>query len=250
MSVSVGPDMVSEAESLAGFIDKWQARWPEWQVVGTFVPPAQREVAKAWFALRQELTDAAWSGQDPRPGEAKLAWWAEELHGWSQGRRRHPLGIALQRLPAAWPLLGACLPALRASRERQSDAQQAVATLEPFAEAVAGIAAGLFASLTPAPAASVVAGLLGEQVLQVGASAAPLHVLARTESVGSPDDVARAWAREVLELWPAPRDGSRPGRIQAALVRGRLSQFVSGGRADLPRPYWSCLLTAWRAARG
>lgn len=241
---------MSEAESLAGFVDKWQARWPEWHVAGAFVPPAQREIARAWFALRQELTDAAWSGQDPRPGEAKLAWWAEELHGWSEGRRRHPLGTALQRLPAAWPLLGACLPALCASRERQSDAGQAISTLEPFAEAVAGIAAGLFASHTPAPAASVVVGLLGEQVLQVRASAAPLHVWARIGNTGSPDDVASAWARELLELWPVPRDGSRPGRIQAALVRARLRHIVSGGRGDLPRPYWSSLLTAWRAARG
>lgn len=245
----MGHVMVIEAESVSGFVEKWQARWPEWQVAATFVPPTQRETAKAWFAMRQELTDAAWSGQDPRPGEAKLAWWAEELHGWSQGRRRHPLGIALQRLPAAWPLLGACLPALRASRERQSDAGQAIATLEPFAEAVAGIAAGLFGNHTPAPAASVVLGLLAEQLLLVGPSAVPLHVPARIGNTGSPDHIARAWAGELLAQWPAPRDGSRPGRIQAALVRARLRQFASGGRGELPRPHWSALLTAWRAAR-
>ena len=238
-----------EAESFASFIEKWQARWPEWHVAATFVPQAQRDTTKAWFALRQELTDAAWGGQDPRPGEAKLAWWAEELHGWSQARRRHPLGIALQRLPASWPLLAACLPALRASRERQVDAEQAIATLEPFAEAVAGIAASLFASHTPAPAASVVIGLLAEQVLQVGESAVPLHVRARLGDVGGPGEIARHWAGELLQRWPAPRDGSRPGRIQAALVRARLRQYVSGGGGDLPRPHWAVLFTAWSAAR-
>ncbi len=240
---------MGETDSLAGFIEKWQARWPEWHVAATFVPQAQRDTAKAWFALRQELTDAAWSGQDPRPGEAKLAWWAEELHGWSQGRRRHPLGIALQRLPASWPLLAACLPALRASRDRQGDAEQAMATLEPFAEAVAGIAASLFASPTPAPAASVVIGLLAEQVLQVGEASAPLHVRARVGDAGKPDEGPRYWAGELLQRWPAPRDGSRPGRIQAALVRARLHQYASGAVADLPRSHWSTLFTAWRAAR-
>ena len=240
---------MSEPESFASFIEKWQARWPEWQVAATFVPQAQRDMAKAWFALRQELTDAAWNGQDPRPGEAKLVWWAEELIGWSQGRRRHPLGIALQRLPAAWPLLAACLPALRASRERQPDGEQAIATLEPFAEAVAGVAASLFASHMPAPAASVVVGLLAEQVLQVGESAVPLDVRARVGDAGPPEDLARQWAGELLQRWPAPRDGSRPGRIQAALVRARLQQFASGGRGDVPRPHWNALFTAWRAAR-
>jgi hypothetical protein len=241
---------MSESESLGGFIEKWQARWPEWHVAATFVPQAQRHTAEAWFALRQELTDAAWSGQDPRPGEAKLAWWAEELHGWSQGRRRHPLGSALQRLPASWALLAACLPALRVSRERQADAGQAIDTLEPFAEAVAGIAASLFASPTPAPAARVVVGLLAEQVLQVGEPSVPLHVMAARRGDAGGHDVSRLWAGDLLRRWPEPRDGSRPGRIQAALVRARLQQYVSGGAADLPRSHWSVLFTAWRAARG
>ena len=48
-------------------------RWPEWHVAEVFVPRrAARTGASAWFALRQELTDAAWGGSDPRPGEAKL----------------------------------------------------------------------------------------------------------------------------------------------------------------------------------
>ena len=102
------------------------------------------------------MTDAAWGTSDPRPGEAKLAWWAEELQGWSQGRRRHPLGIALQRLPVPWKLLAACLPALLASRESPADLDDATGALEPFAEGVAGIAVTLFGGKTPAPAKSVV----------------------------------------------------------------------------------------------
>lgn len=240
---------MSDAGSLASFVDKWRARWPEWRVAEAFVPEAQRETAQAWFALRQELTDAAWGGEDARPGEAKLAWWAEELHGWSQGRRRHPLGLALQRLPAPWQLLATCLPALRASRERQANAAQAIAILEPFAEAVAGIAATLFASDTPAPAAGAVVSVLAEQVLQRGDAVVPLHARARLGEAVGPDMAARDWAGELLRHWPSPREGSRPGRIHAALVRARLQRFASGGHRDAPLPYWTVLFATWRAAR-
>ena len=243
-----GKQAMNDPQALASFIDKWRARWPEWAVAEVFVPPVQRDVALAWFALRQELTDAAWGGSDPRPGEAKLAWWAEELHGWTQGRRRHPLGTALQRLPAPWQLLAACLPALRASRDRQADTEQAIADLEPFAEAVAGIAATLFASESPAPHASVVVGLLAERALQVGEATVPLHVRARLGEV-EPDVAVRHWAEELLQRWPPPQEGSRPGRIQAALVRARLRQFAAGRPADVPLARWNALFLAWRAAR-
>ena len=59
---------MSDVDSLAGFTEKWRARWPEWRVAEVFVPVEQRERAIAWFALRQELADAAWGGNDPRPG--------------------------------------------------------------------------------------------------------------------------------------------------------------------------------------
>ena len=103
---------VSERDALQGFLGKWQAQWPEWRVAEVFVPEAHRARAQAWFALRDELGDAAWGGDDPRPGDAKLGWWAEELDGWSRGARRHPLGLSLQKVPAPWDSLAACLPAL------------------------------------------------------------------------------------------------------------------------------------------
>ena len=89
---------MSDVDALQAFLAKWRARWPEWAVAEVFVPAAQRERAQAWFALRDELGDAAWGGQDPLPGDAKLGWWAEELDGWSRGARRHPLGLALQKV--------------------------------------------------------------------------------------------------------------------------------------------------------
>ena len=236
-------------QSIASFLDKWHARWPEWLVAAVFVPHAQRDLAAAWFALRNELADAAWAGQDPRPGEAKLAWWAEELEGWEQGRRRHPLGIVLQRQAASWMSLAASLPALAGSRERAIDTQEAVTILEPFAEAVAGISASLFTgATTPAPARSVVIGLLAERVLAGEDAAVPLHVLAAAPGQ-VPQAGARAWAREVLERWPPPHEGAAAGRIHAAMVRERLRRYAAGHDPARPLPDWRALFTAWRAAR-
>ncbi len=227
---------MSDREALQGFIGKWQAQWPEWAVAEAFVPAVQRERARAWFALRDELAVAAWGGEDSRPGEAKLGWWAEELDGWARGVRRHPLGLALQSAQAPWSSLAACLPALRASRERPADLDAALFALEPYAEALAGVAQQLFDAQAPAPARSVVMSLLAERLFQQPEQATPLG-----------DLDCRGWAGRMLQQWPAPGEGTRPGRIHAAIVRGRLQRFAAGKPIILPR-LW-VLAKAWQAAR-
>lgn len=228
---------MSEIDALQGFLGKWEAQWPEWRVAEAFVPAPQRQRAQAWFALRTELGEAAWGGEDPRPGDAKLGWWMEELDGWSRGLRRHPLGLTLQKLPAPWANLAACLPALRASRERPRGLAPAMFELEPYAEALAGVAQHLFESTTPAPARNVVVSLLAERLLRYPDAATPLG-----------DLDLRGWARGLLAQWPAPGQGTRPGRIHAAIVRGRLQRFAGGKTVPIPRR--GVLFTAWRAARG
>lgn len=227
----------------ADFTDKWRARWPEWTIAEVFVPAAKRETTLAWAALQQELTDAAWGGSDPRPGEAKLAWWQEELAGWRRGARRHPLGSVLQRQSAPWAMLATALPSLAASRERPSSADEAFATLMPLARAFAAIDTMLF----DAPAADGDAGLVAASLLQSrfgqpGAEGAPLAVLARAGD----SDPRPIWAAQLRQRWPRHRAGSRPRRLWSALARARL---------DLPDPvqplpFWKTLPIAWRAARG
>src|SRR5690606_4657087 len=134
----------ADAAALEAFLDKWRARWPEWAIAEVFVPAAERGRALAWAALLQELRDAAWGGEDPRPGLAKLGWWQEELQGWGRGVRRHPLGIVLQRVPAPWAGLAAALDSLPASRERPGDVEEAFAGVAPFARAAAGVEQALF----------------------------------------------------------------------------------------------------------
>lgn len=250
-SVDTGEDRGSGDESggdaLANFIAKWRARWPEWAVAEAFVPSSQRQTALAWATLQQELTDAAWGGSDPRPGEAKLGWWQEELAGWSRGARRHPLGRVLQRQPAPWSMLAAALPSLPASRERPGSADEAFAALAPFARAAARIDAILFAgpvdgAADDGEARPVAAALLLSRLAQDDGNGIPLAVLARAGDA----DPRPIWARQLRERWPRERSATRPRRLWTALARARLEQPDPGQ----PRPAWKTLATTWRAARG
>ena len=230
----------SRDEALDSFLDKWRTRWPEWAVAQAFVPSPQRDVAAAWASLQQELTDAAWGGSDARPGEAKLAWWMEELQGWSRGLRRHPLGLTLQKRAAPWTALGMAIPSLRQSRERPRDRDEAFAAVAPFAQAVAEIEAALFETRV-ADAGVVQAGLLQARLAHTGEAAVPMSVIARAGEGAT----THAWAAELLEHWPRG-EGSRPRLVWNALARQRLRR----GDASLPLPPWSALWTAWRGARG
>jgi phytoene/squalene synthetase len=240
---------MSEQLALDGFLDKWRSRWPEWNVVEVFVPMPRRVVAVAWLALQQELLDAAWAGTEPQPGEAKLGWWIEELQGWSQGRRRHPLGFALQREPAPWLPLAAHLPTLLASREVASNPEQAAGVLATLAEAIDRVGDALFAVSTRDSAVTIHA-LLAQQILSRGDAAAPLHIRARMGEVAGELAMARAWATDLLGHWPARRAESRVSRIVVALLQARLRRFTAGHKRSQPLPRLPALWIAWRAARG
>lgn len=219
------------------FVAKWRARWPEWELGMVFVPEAQRPLVEAWMTLLQELTDAAWGGGDPTPGLAKLAWWQEELGGWSKGARRHPLGALLQPQPAPWQALGRALPDLRGLRgdggedpgagPSAASLQGAVDTAAglQFAAAMADCEAVLFgARAVDADArAATFASLLGERALMRTASMEPIDRSDRRPPAGHP--------------------GSRARGIQLALVAGRLQR---PGRALGPV---RALFAAWRGAR-
>lgn len=238
-----GHGAAAPEDALASFIGKWRARWPEWALAETFVPVAQRQTALAWAALQQELADAAWGGRDARPGELKLGWWLEELQGWSQGRRRHPLGQALQRLPAPWAALAAALPSLVETRERPLDYADATSQLDTYAAALAAVDAALFGAAPAAGDAAVAsAGLLHARLAHEGESAVPLGVLARVGETAA----TAAWAEELRRHWPAEPAATRPRRLWAALALARLR----AGDAARPLSPWRALFSAWRGARG
>jgi hypothetical protein len=229
---------VSDREALAAFLDKWRARWPEWRVADVFVPGSQRANTLAWLALRQELADAAWEGADPRPGAAKLAWWSDELRGWAHGRRRHPLGLALQRLPAPWDTLADALPALAVARDAWPAADGGVATLQaalaPFVAAAAAVSAAFAAGENAPPAGP----RDGTTALAAGLSA--MRVLA-----GAGDPAAAA---ALSRTWPFRPAGTRADRVFAALARQRL-RALDAPRGNRAPSAWHTLWMAWQAGR-
>lgn len=208
-------------EGLDAFTAKWRRHWPEWEVVKVFVPGSQREDAVAWFALLQELADAAWGGEDPTPGLAKLAWWQEELRGWGKGARRHPLGAALRGEPVDWDAFATSLSVLRHRDVVTGDVAHLLSTLAPVADAAVQAEAALFG---------------GDEGAGEGVSAA----LVAPWVAGDP-----ARARRVLDHWRVA--GPRPRRVYAAMARSRLER-AARGRVD-PSSRWRVLWQAWRAAR-
>lgn len=240
-------------EDLDSFLAKWRQRWPEWRIAEAFVPAARRDAALAWLCLRQELADAAWAGVDPRPGEAKLGWWVEELLGWTRGAYRHPLARALRQHAAPWQALAAALPAMADARERAAGFDEARAQLRPCAEAFAAIGAALDPGAPTScerTADALAAALFAQRLLDGDASAVPLEARAAL-GADAGDAALRAHAAAVLlRDWPAAAGLSLADRIELALVRARLRALADGREARRPLPAWRTLPLAWRAARG
>lgn len=214
------------------FIAKWRARWPEWNIGTVFLPDARRETAFAWLALVQELTDAAWSGADPTPGLAKLAWWNEELQGWTKGARRHPLGAVLQPRPAPWTPLAASLLSLQASRERPPGADPEAAGVMSFARAAADCERALFDEAAAAVGQAENADRVAFDLL---ATRQLLH--------GDAQGACR-----LLDAAPPGGRTTRPRRMQSAFLRQRL-RYQAADRQGRPPAAWRSLWLAWRAAR-
>ena len=239
---------MSDQAALEAFLDKWRARWPEWRVAEVFVPASQRASTLAWLALRQELADAAWEGADARPSAAKLAWWSDELRGWANGRRRHPLGLALQRVAAPWDALADALPVLAAARETPLHVADGLASLHaalaPFAAAAAAVSDAIDATRAVAPVAVAKTSATSAGA-GAGALAASLAAMRTLAGEGAP-----AAAKALLGAWPVRPAGTRADRIFAALARQRLRASGAQGSDRNPAPsYWHSLWAAWRAGR-
>jgi len=225
---------VSDSTALDNFLEKWRSRWPEWQLVQTFVPEAQRDIAVAWFALLQELADAMNIAGDPLPADAKLAWWGEELRDWSRRRSRHPLGRVLEPIDAPWAPLAEALPALSLMRALPQTPEAALPLVMPLANAIVQVEAGLF------PGA--------RRPVKLGAQSAQL-LFTRWMEVPPHADAPR-WRDALLAHWPQQVGGPRPRRILASLMRLRLQHLHADGQGSTPTKPLRLVWTAWRAAGG
>ena len=263
-------DRVSSTAGPANFIGKWRARWPEWTIASAFLPAPGRELAFAWFALLQELTDAAWGGEEATPGLAKLAWWNEELQGWAKGARRHPLGELLQSQPVDWLAIAASLRELQASRDgivatglggqAQGVGQEDRGSMGLGGQALGGAD---LRSVNLAGVAQAIAA--GEQVVfadgggdtgSAGEASGPdvdvviASLLAERCLVHGQATTRPAQAGVLQAAWPDTASSTRPRRMQAALLRARLDAAIqSPGKPMTPAAPWRSLWLAWRSAR-
>ncbi|MGY4515675.1 hypothetical protein [Lysobacter sp. HA18] len=224
------------AGDASAFVAKWRGAWPEWTLVERFVPASQRELVDAWQALQFEWQEAAWRGDDARPGEAKLHWWIDELAGWSKGIRRHPLGAVLQKQAGAWSGVAQALPTLVSARFRPRDMVEAREQLQPLADAIAAAEQSL---LGPSRPDAVIATWLHARLARHPGEAVPTDI-------ASQHDASGRWASALLADGPSLR-GLTPSRgVVLSLARARLAT----GRAAAPLSPWSALWAGWRGARG
>lgn len=234
---------MSDSTALDSFLDKWLARWPEWSVAEIFVPPPRRAAAVAWFSLLQEFEDAMNIAGDPLPADAKLAWWAEELRGWSNRRSRHPLGRRLEPHRAPWDRLADALPSLIEARAPAADGAAAFAILRGYGEAVAAVERAVLGA-EPAPA-SLVAQTLAARLADSGVAALPGDVAAASDP-----QRLRIWASRLDADWPPARNAARERRIFDGFAHARLRRFARAGEATALPSRLRLLFDGWRFAQG
>ncbi len=246
-------ESIAAGDALHAFAAGWRARFPEWTLAERFLAEQRRRGVLARCVLWQELADAAWSGDDPRPGQAKLAWWQQELATWDSGHGRHPLAATvLDGTPDAaprWSALAVALPAWPALRERPRDGAERDALLLPAASAFAVIESARLTQAPlrrPAPPGSAGSdACIGHALRRLQR----LHALARGSAAmplaeGRADDpvALRRW-QHALAARPANTVAADAGAaLQGALLARRLR--AAGRSADLRWPF-----TCWRAAR-
>ncbi|HEY5971338.1 MAG TPA: phytoene/squalene synthase family protein [Pseudoxanthomonas sp.] len=236
---------MTDSTALDGFLDKWRKRWPEWAVVEVFVPASQRRLAVAWFALQQEFVDAMNIAGDPLPGDAKLAWWGEELRDWSRQRSRHPLGRVLEPQRAPWGVLADALPVVALMREQPVNAETAFTTSRALASAIIEVESALFGHPPDeAQVQAVGAQLLAARLEEAGTAAVPA-----TAPDCQSGPLESAWTTELLQRWPERIDGAVPCRLWSALARSRLQRFRAAGEGIAPLSPARALWLGWRAAR-
>lgn len=248
-------------DALAHFAAKWLQREPEMRFAEPFLPPAQRERAQAWGALLHELREAAFELSDPGVARAKTAWWAEELLRTSAGEARHPITARLDA-SAPWAAFSRELLRLPEVDGRSASTAQALAALQPAADAAAAVESALFAASVDALAARSLGvhwllSRLPQGLADEDQARLPMHLLARHGLTAAelPTErsrpLLRDWGSELLAAGPErlPPAVALFRRARHRLDRQRLRALAREGSPRPPSPP-AALWQAWRAARG
>jgi len=247
------------AEAAGHFVAKWHRREPEMMLAESFCAESQRPRFRAWGALVHELREAAFELSDARVTAVKSQWWAEELLRVAQGQGRHPLSADLPLPHLPWPKLARGLMEQSVLETRPADTSAALVAMQPLAEALAVVEAGVFEAAASVPADAIAVHLL---LLRLPAGLAqddragiPMNLLARhgvspeQVAAGEGEALLRDWARELLDASPAlPPGAPLYRRLRSRFDRARLQRLAAGKGFD-PPPAPASLWRAWRAAR-
>jgi len=247
-------------DAIEHFVAKWHRREPEMMLAEAFCPAPQRARFRAWGALVQELREAAFELSDARVTAVKSQWWAEEMLRVVQGQGRHPISAELAVPGLPWPQLARGLLEQARQDARPADAGAAMARMQPLAESLAVLEAGVFEASGPAPVQAIAVHLLLQR-LPAGIAAEdqaglPMSLLARhgltgaQVAAGEGAALLRDWAAALLEALPVlPSDAPLFRRMRTRFDRARLKRLAAGKGFDTP-PAPASLWRAWRVARG
>jgi hypothetical protein len=259
-ATSTEPAAGGDAPGVAAFIAKWRAREPEMVYAEVFCPHQVRARLALWGALVFEWRQAAFELSDPRPTEAKCAWWADEALRSAHAAPRHPLTVALSMPELPWRSLADGLIAIAQQEPvRPVDRDGALASVAPMADALAAFECALFEAPATAAARSAIGVHLLCERLRFGVASAdgarvPLSLLARhgigAAALGEPggEPALRDWARELVAIVPeTPIDAPLYRRVRTAFDGWQLRARAEGRIRRMPS--LRALLLAWSAAR-
>ena len=243
---------MSDSESLRSFTAKWQALWPELNLLQVVLPASQRPRAAAWGALFCELQECVFAIEQEAVRGPKSLWWADELQRMSGGQARHPLTVSLQQQAAPYAAIaGPMLDLATRVPLRAGSSIQLLQQLQPYSEAVAACESSLFGGSADTDAAVIGIQLLLMRLpggLQAFDRAmVPMHLLARHQVTDAPNEaLQKDWLKELLVLLPEHHSGNPYREAQRRFIRRRLRAMYSGKPPALSPAYaWD----AWRAVR-
>ena len=252
---------MNEADS---YIAQWLAREPVMELAQLFCAPDQRRRVALWSCLQHELDDAAFNLSDASVTQAKLAWWADELHRGPAGAARHPLLRELFEQPGArdidarrWAAPAQQALALALDERSPADVAGLLQRYLPYSGALATLESALFGGNAAAETLAVerIVRRLGDAGAARAAREWPLQLLARHQ-LGREAILAGAGAAALRRDLATPLLGclasaagtSRHRRMRQALDSWRLQQWQRGFDAPAPAG-WRRLWLLWRAAR-
>lgn len=242
-------------DSLQAFTAKWQAAWPEQNILNVFVPAHERARCSAWGALLFELHDSLFGLEHDTVRQAKCLWWSQELLDMSAGGARHPLTRLLQSFSA--PFGGMAEPMSELADlvpVKAGQTAELFGRLTPLAQAVSDCEAALFGGSSTQTEAYCVIGQWLIMRLPHGLTAfdramLPMHLLARHQALAdteTPPALRRDWLQELHGVLAEQRPENWYRLAQSRFVLRRIAVLHHRDTPGItPGHVWD----AWRAVR-